>query len=147
MEANNKRICEFCHCDHKAPGKFTFTTPAFSKAIATRVAQLELSGTQTWDFAVEELSRHHTGDLTDINGKPFQFRSDDPEDVEAYDNSIRDDQKSHINRIKAKACDGWKGTYRLQERMIYPMMLLWFALEIHDCRTTGKCSRLSKRPG
>ena len=142
MEANNKTISEFCICKHKTPGKFTFTSPEFSKLTAIRVATLEQSGTQTWDFAVEELSRHHTGDLTGPDGKLFQFHSD----VEAYDNSIRDDQKSHINRIKAKARDGWKGTYRLQERMIYPMMLLWFALEIHDCRTTGKCSRQFKRP-
>lgn len=146
MEANNNKFNEFCRCKHEAPGKFTFTSPAFSKETATRVAKLELSGTQTWDFAVEELSRHHTGELVDINGKPFRFRSDNPEDVEAYDNSIRDDQKSHINRIKAKACDSWKGTYRLQERMIYPMMLLWFALESHDCRTSGKCSQQATQP-
>lgn len=146
MEANKKKISEFCHCNHETSGKFTFTSPGYSKVIATRVSKLEQSGTQTWDFAVEELSRHHTGDLTDINGKPFRFRSDNPKDVEAYDNSIRDDQKSHINRIKAKARNNWKGTYRLQERMIYPMMLLWFALEIHDCRTTGKCSRPFKQP-
>lgn len=146
MEANNDKISEFCHCKHEAPGKFTFTSPAFSKATAIRVAKLALSGTQTWDFAVEELSRHHKGELSDIDGKPFRFRSDNPADVNAYDDSIREDQKSHINRIKAKAHDDWKGTYRLQERMIYPMMLLWFALESHDCRTSRKCSRQAERP-
>lgn len=145
MKEKKKQISELCICKHEASGKFTFTSPAFSKETASRVVELELSGTQTWDFAVEELSRHHTGELVDINGKPFRFRSDNPEDVEAYDNSIRDDQKSHINRIKAKASDNWNGTYRLQERMIYPMVLLWFALEINDCRTSGKCSRQSRQ--
>jgi len=146
MEAKHDKTNEFCHCTHEAPGRFTFTSPAFSKATAVRVAKLGHSGTQTWDFAVEELSRHHTGALIDIDGKPFRFRSDNIDDVAKYDNALREDQKSHINRIKAKACDSWKGTYRLQKRMIYPMMLLWFALEVHDCRTTGKCSGAPSHP-
>lgn len=133
-----------CTCHHKTPGKFTFTSPPFNKVTAIRAANLDQSGTQTWDFIVEELSRHHTGQLTDINGTPFCFRSDDLKDVRAFDQSIRDDQKSHVNRIKAKARDGWKGKYRLQKRMIYPMMLLWFSLECHDCRTRGKCSQITE---
>lgn len=147
MEHDELNKCSnTCICKHKTPGKFTFTSPAFNKHTAIRAALLEQSGTETWDFAVEELSRHHTGELIDIDGKPFRFRSDNPKDVAAYDNSIRDDQKSHINRIKAKARDDWKGTYRLQKRMIYPMTLLWFSLESFDCRTKGKCSRQIKAP-
>ncbi len=135
---------EICSCDHKTPRMFTFTSLGFIKKTASRLQARGLSATETIDWALEELFDHHRGKLTGPDGKPVVFDTDDPNEVEKFDNAFRNDSRRFINRVKAKSQAGWTGKYRLQNRMVYPMMLLWFALEIHDCRTSGKCSRKAK---
>jgi len=139
-----KAPAKTCSCDHKTPRKFTFTSPVFFKATAVRLQTLGLSATQTIDWALEEVFDHHCGQLTGPDGKPVVFDTDDPSEVEKFDNAFREDSRRFINHIKAKAKKNWVGKYRLQTRLIYPMTLLWCALESHDCRTSGTCSRNTK---
>lgn len=129
------RAAEVCNCNHAAPGAFTFTSPAFSQETAQRAKALGLSGIKLWNFCVEELGDHHAGTLTDHEKKPFLFR----EDVTRYDDAIRDCHKGHINKILKKADPAWEGKNALQDRMIYTMLVLYFALENYDCRTQGAC--------
>ena len=130
-----------CSCDHKTPRTFTFTSPEFIKTTSARLQTQGLSATETIDWTLEELFDHHSGRLNGPDGKPVVFDTDDPDEVEKFDDAFRNDSRRFINRIKAKAQEDWTGKYRLQKRMIYPMVLLWFALQIHDCRSSGKCSR------
>lgn len=139
-----RTAAEFCSCDHKTPRMFKFTSPGFIKMTAVRLQARGLSATETIDWALEEMFDHHCGQLTGPDGKSVVFDTDDPIEVEKFDNAFREDSRRFINRIKTKAQKGWTGKYRLQKRMIYPMMLLWFALEIHDCRTFGRCSCMAE---
>ncbi len=132
-----------CSCDHKTPMMFTFTTPGLVKSTAVQLLARRLSATETIDWALEEVLDHHSGQLTGPDRKPVVFDTDDPNEVEKFDNAFRNDSRRFINRVKAKAQEEWTGKYRLQKRMVYPMTLLWFALEIYRCRTTGKCSRIA----
>ena len=140
MEKLTSRAARQCSCTRRMPGPYTLKSPEFYKETAIRATRLPYSGTETWDFCVEELRDRYTGELLDWNGKPFGFRSDAAHDVAAYDGSIREDHARHVNRIKEKARECWNGKNRLQNRMIYSLMILWFALESFDCRTKGECA-------
>tara|TARA_R110002072_G_scaffold266193_2_gene425040 strand:+ start:5918 stop:6358 length:441 start_codon:yes stop_codon:yes gene_type:complete len=144
METTNTTVSGFCQCSFKAPGLYTFTSPAFAKAQAIALCALGLSATQTVDWALEELLEHHKGQIIGPDRKLIDLNSDKPTDVAQFDNAFRDDTRRFVNHVKAKADVSWTGTYRLQKRMIYPMTLLWGALQIHDCRSSGKCSRKSQ---
>ena len=141
MEATNTTVNEFCHCTFKAPGLYTFTSPGFTKAQAIALCALGLSATQTVDWVLEELLEHHKGQLIGPDRKLIDLNSDKPTDVALFDNAFRDDTRRFVNHIKAKADVSWTGTYRLQKRLIYPMTLLWGALQIHACRCSGNCAR------
>ena len=144
MDAKNDKISNHCTCTFKAPGRFTFKSTAHYREIAMALSRLRLSGTETWDFIVEELWHHHKGDLVDVDGKPFRFRSDNLADRDAYDDQLREDHRRFVNRILEKARDGWTGKNRMQERMLYPMQVIYFGLRSLHCRTNGHCSRSAK---
>jgi len=135
---------EFCHCTFKAPGLYTFTSPVFTKTQAIALCALGLSATQTVDWALEELLEQHKGQLIGPDRKLVDLNSDSPNDVAQFDNAFRNDTRRFVNHIKAKADVGWTGTYRLQKRLIYPMTLLWGALQIRACRSCSKCPRKSQ---
>ena len=63
METTNTTVSGFCQCSFKAPGLYTFTSPAFAKAQAIALCALGLSATQTVDWALEELLEHHKGQI------------------------------------------------------------------------------------
>ncbi len=133
-----------CSCDRRTPRMFTFSSPEFIKTTSVRLRSLGLSASQTIDWTLEELFDHHSGSLTGPDGKLVEFDTDDPSEVEKFDSAFREDSRRFINRIKSKAQEGRIGKYRLQTRMIYPLGLLLFGLDINACRTTGKCSEITE---
>lgn len=139
-----RTVSNVCNCDHRTPRMYTFTSQGFVKTTSARLVDRGLSATQTIDWTLEELLDHHSGCLTGPDGKPVVFDTDDVVEIEKFDGAFRNDSRRFINHLKAKAQGTRTGKYRLQKRVIYPMMLLWFALENYDCRTTGKCSGNAK---
>lgn len=133
-----------CSCDHRAPPVRVIRDVEFSRDMAQRLCALNKSGDATIDLLLSELLDHRTGDLFAPDGGRLPLDSSSPDDVAWFDNVLPEDTRRTINRFKTRAV-GQAGTYRLQTRQIDMVMLVFLALEIRDCRMSGKCSRTSAR--
>lgn len=126
-----------CNCDHYAPSERVIRSTAFNKELATYIDQLDLSGDGTVDWVLNELFDYRTGKLFGLDGKPLMI------DVETdlTDELFGAEQRRFVNRYKARAHRKFR--YRLQMRMVWPVLAMHFAREIHSCRMEGSCSNVS----
>lgn len=138
-----RKLSTHCNCNHKAPPLRVLRSTAFNKALATDISSLGLSGDGTVDWALSELWDHHTGKLIPSDFDMVERDSDDPKEVERFDNLwSKSDQRRFINRYKDRAKR--KFQYRLKMHCVDSVVMLYFAMEIYHCRTTGKCSPEAK---
>lgn len=127
----------------KPPPLRVLRSTAFNKTLATSLSDLGLSGDGTVDWALSELWDHHTGKLISSDFKMVERDSDDPNEVEKFDNLwSKSDQRRFINRYKDRAKREFR--YRLKMHCVDSVVMLHFALENYHCRTTGKCSHKAK---
>jgi hypothetical protein len=109
-------------------------SPNFNQALALFYAGLGLSGDGTVDWLLTELFDHRNGVLYGFDGKPLDIDVD----IDLTDDLFGEDQRRFINRYRARATQPFR--YRLQERLVHPVLMLHFAREIHTCRTRGACA-------
>ena len=130
---------KYCSCDHKAPKLRNIRSTMFNRHLAEEISTLYLSGDATVDWALSELWDHHTGKLLPSDFKMVERDSDDPQQVKKFDNLwSKKDQRRFINRYKDRARRKYQN--RLKMHCVDSVVMLHFALEIYQCRTTGKCS-------
>lgn len=128
-----------CRCGHKAPPLRVVRSTKFNKALAIEISHLGLSGDATVDWALSEHWDQHTGRLIPSDFKMVERDSDDPKEVAQFDNLWSgNDQRRFVNRYKNRAIREYK--YRLKMHCVDSVAMLYFAIQIHHCRTTGKCS-------
>jgi len=129
-----------CGCDIKAPSLRALRSSLFNTALAVELCDLDLSGDGTIDMVLSELWDHHTGKLLPANFDMVQRDSDDPRQIERFDNLWSgNDQRRFINRYKDRAKRKFKN--RLKMSSVDSVVMLYFAMEIYYCRTYGQCSR------
>jgi hypothetical protein len=109
-------------------------SPIFNQLLALFYAGLALSGDSTVDWLLTQLFDHRTGTLYGFDGKPFDIDGD----ADLTDDLFGEDQRRFINRYRARATELFQ--YRLQERLVRPVLMMHFARKIHLCRTLGVCS-------
>ena len=123
-----------CTCDHHAPAMRVLRSPNFNRHLAKFYAGLGLSGDSTVDWLLTELFDYRTGMLYGFDGRPLDVDGN----VDLTDELFGADQRRHINRFRARASQPFR--YRLQERLVHPVLMMHFARAIHLCRTQGACS-------
>lgn len=126
-----------CRCHHRAPPFRVIRSVEFNRDLARKISDLELSGDATVDLVLTELLDHSHGQLFDAGGKPIDFASDKPADVARWDGLFSEDQRRFVNRYKERADIGFKN--RLQERLVFPVTAMHFAMAIRTCRQSGQC--------
>lgn len=138
METRSRCAARPCRCDHHAEPLRIMRSVGFNRDLAQKISTLELSGDATIDRILTELLDHREGRLFDTNGKAVNLNSDDASEIARWDGLFSEDQRRFANRYKERTNGGFKN--RLQERLIYPVMMMAFAMAIHECRHTGKCA-------
>lgn len=124
-----------CTCDHHAPPMRVLRSVVFNHMLALSYAGLGLSGDATVDWILTELFDHRTGTLYGYDGKPLDVEGD----VDLTDQLFGADQRRHITRFRARANQPFR--YRLQVRLLHPVMMMHFARAIHECRLHGTCAK------
>jgi len=144
MHNQTKRAAaKYCSCNHKAPKLRQIRSTMFNRQLAEDISALGLSGDGIVDWALSELLDHHRGKLLPSDFDMVNRDSDDPKQVERFDNLwSAGDQRRFINRYKDRAKRDFK--YRLKMSSVESVAMLHFALEIHNCRSSGKCSRAAE---
>lgn len=142
--ANHSTKQSVCHCDHHAPPLRVLRSTTFNRHLAQQVVALEMSGDATVDLILSELLDYHAGKLIGFDDRVIDFLNRyDPVALEIYDDLFREDQRRTLNRYKARA--GGLFRNRLQERLIYPVLMIHFALAIRGCRLGGPCVCAAER--
>ena len=139
MTLTNSEAARHCECDYRAPTLREIRSPQFNRTNAQEVSALKLSGDGTVDWAYLELCVNHTGKLLPSDFEMAQRDSDDPLAIEKFDNLWSGkDQRRYINRYKERAHRTFR--YRLKIHCVDSVVMLHFAMQIYQCRTTGRCS-------
>lgn len=128
-----------CCCDHVAPPTRVLRSVEFNYQFAKSIAALGLSGDGTVDAVLAELLDHRSGKLRTADGRELPIDSELASDVAWFDALFSEDQRRFINRYKARA-EAQDYKYRLQERLVDTVALMFLALEVRKCRTNGRCS-------
>ncbi|TPW33117.1 hypothetical protein FJU08_00680 [Martelella alba] len=124
-----------CTCNHDAPSLRVIRSPLFNCELAIDINELDLSGDGIADWVLTEVFEYRTGTLFGFDGKPLPV----DENVNLTDDLWGADQKRSINRYRDRASKPFR--YRLQMRLVWPVLLIHFAREIHRCRTEGCCAQ------
>lgn len=127
-----------CACDHRAPPLRILCSAEHNRCQAQEICAWNLSGDGTVDRVVSELLDHHSGRLFGPDGKSVMLDSDKSADIECWDSLFSEDQRRWMNRYKERANGAYKN--RIQQRMVYPAMMVGFAIAIRACRLTGRCA-------
>lgn len=127
-----------CHCHHRAPPFRVIRSVEFNRDLARKISDLALSGDATVDLVLTELLDNCEGQLFDAGGKPIDLASDKPADIARWDALFSEDQRRFVNRYKGRACDGGFKN-RLQERLVFAVTAMHFAMAIRACRQSGQC--------
>lgn len=125
-----------CNCDHYAPPLRVLRSVDFNMKLAQFYVTLGLSGDGTLDWVLTQLFDHRTGGLFGFDRRPIAIDTDPA----LTDNVFTIDERRFINRYRDRANSQFR--YRLQEHLVFPVLLMHFAREIHVCRTGGHCARL-----
>lgn len=135
METTQPRMApEPCHSDHYAPAMRVLRSVDFNMKLAQFYVELGLSGDGTLDWVLTQLFDHRVGGLFGFDGKPIALDSNPA----LTDNAFTCDERRFINRYRDRANSKFR--YRLQQHLVFPVLLMHFAREIHIRRSSGQCA-------
>lgn len=128
-----------CRCNHYAPSVPEIRSVEFNRIQAARLDALNMSSAAIADMIWTELFEHRTGKLVNAEGTPIAFETDNSNAIRRYDEAVTEARRHFVKRYRARvAHDSFKN--RLQERLVYPVTMMFLALEVRDCRLSGSCS-------
>lgn len=124
-----------CTCDHKASPLRVIRSVEFNRNLARFYSDLGLSGDATVDWVLTQIYDHRSGKLISPDGADIAVDAVSRSGVAVLDDFLGRDEKRFINRLRAKATQPLKN--RLQQRCVFPIVVLHFARQIHHCRMNG----------
>lgn len=133
VEAETKTHA-ICEGDIFAPKLRILRSTAFNHELARFYTNLDLSGDATVDWVLTQVFDHHRGKLFDHDGQLIEIETN----PDLTDDIFRIDERRFINRHKARATKRFK--YRLQMRVVFPIMMMHFAREIYFSRLSDSDS-------
>jgi hypothetical protein len=138
---SRKAPAQTCYCNLCAPPARELRSVEFNRELAGRVAALNISGDATIDLVLSELLDHRAGVLTGPDGIELPLDSTDADDVAWFDELFSGDPRRFINRYKSRA-NGAGAKNRLQAHLALTVALIFLALEVRDCRMSGRCAHI-----
>lgn len=123
-----------CGCDHNARPDRQVRQPAYCGSLAHFYYDFGFSGPSALDWVHSQIYDFHNGRLFGSDGRQLHLK----DDAKLMDEVWRAHEERTILRFVERATREFK--YRLQERMVLPVIILGFARDIYLCRTFGPCS-------
>lgn len=95
------------------------------------------SGDAAAEWVYDELFLKRTGKLFDYRGCELPIEAVNPMVRARFEGVFGKDEGRFLHRILE--CANKPPKYRLQDRCVFPVMMLSFAVKIHTCHTVGVC--------
>ena len=123
-----------CKCHHYAPSLRVLRSCEFNEERARFYASLDLSGDGIVDWVLIQLFDVRQGWLYDFNGDHIDI----DRLVDLTDDMFGADERRFMHRYIERSKRKFRN--RLHMRVVFPVMMMHFAREIHLCATQGECS-------